>query len=226
MGSTVKLAALLCILSSQWVGSNGAAWASPKPAAPAQDTRFDIPSQPLAEALSTFAAQTGLQMLYDAPLATGRRSTAVSGGMSPRSALAMMLQGTGLSARFTSAGAVVVYASATSAVTLNPLTAVAAPVVGGDRLQAAFLAYAEVARKRISDHVRGGGRLTDAGYRISIRLWVAEDGRPIRADILSGSQDLARDQRFLDRVMSAPLPAPPSGLPQPMRIEFSVRPGN
>ena len=52
--------------------------------------------------------------------------------MNPRSALVLLLNDTGLSARFTSAGAVVIYASTNSAVTLNPLTAVAAPVVGRD----------------------------------------------------------------------------------------------
>ena len=41
--------------------------------------RFDIPRRPLAQALSEFASQTGLQMLYDAPLAVGHQSTALSG---------------------------------------------------------------------------------------------------------------------------------------------------
>lgn len=193
--------------------------------AQAQETerRFEIPSQPLALALSQFAARTGLQMLYDAPLAEGRHSTSVAGTMSPRSGLALMLQGTGLSARFTSAGAVVIYASATSTVTLNPITAVAAPIVGRSPSDPVFLAYADSVRRTIADHVRADGGLTETGYRLSLRLWVAADGAPERAEILSSSGDVARDERFLARAKATPLPPPPAQLPQPMRIEFSVR---
>src|SRR5690606_35603717 len=92
--------------------------------------RFDIAAQPLDQALAAFSVSTGLQMLYDSPLAAGRQSAPVSGVMQPREALALMLAGTGLTARFTSAGAVVIYAGSTSTVTLNPITATAAPFIG------------------------------------------------------------------------------------------------
>ena len=83
------------------------------------------------DALTRFGASTGFQLLYDASLALGRRSTAVEGVMEPRQALMRLLDGTGLSARFTSRGAVVIYAtSASTAVALKPITAVAAPLVG------------------------------------------------------------------------------------------------
>lgn len=190
------------------------------------EQRFEIPSQPLAQALSQFAGQTGLQMLYDAPLAAGRRSVAVSGTMNPRSGLALMLQGTGLSARFTQAGAVVIYASTTSAVTLNPLTAVAAPMVGRRPTDPVFITYADAVRRTIAEAVRTDDALTDAGYRLSIRLWVAANGVPDRAEILSGSGDASRDARFVERARATILPPPPEQLPQPMRIEFSVRPRN
>lgn len=190
------------------------------------DRRLEIPSRPLGQALSDFASQTGLQLLYDAPLAAGRQSSAVSGIMSPRSGLALLLQGTGLSARFTSAGAVVIYASTASTVTLNPLTAVAAPVVGGSRSDPVFIAYADAVRRRIADHVRTDDALTGAEYRLSIRLWVAEDGAPVRTEILGSSGDPLRDALFLDRAKATPLPPPPAQLPQPLRIEFSVRQRN
>lgn len=198
---------------------------APAPATAQRTERMlEIPSRPLAQALSDFASQTGLQMLYDAPLAAGRQSSAVSGMMSPRSGLALLLQGTGLSARFTSAGAVVIYASTASTVTLNPLTAVAAPVIGRDRSDPVFVAYADAVRRRIVDHVRTKDELTDVGYRVSIRVWVSADGTPNRAEILSSSGDPERDDRFLERVMTTALPVAPAYLPQPLRIEFSVRP--
>lgn len=186
--------------------------------------RFDIPRRPLAQALSEFASQTGLQMLYDAPLAVGHQSTALSGTMSPRSALVLMLQGTGLSARFTNAGAVVIYAATTSTVTLNPLTAVASPVVGRGRADPAFITYADAARRTLTEALRADDALTDVDYRLSIRLWVTANGVPDRAEILTGSGDAARDLRFVKRTMATMLPPPPDQLPQPMRLEFSVRP--
>jgi hypothetical protein len=206
-----------------WLGAAGTgAWA----ADPGDAMRFDIPAQPLAQALPAFSTATGLQMMYDATLVPGRRSTPVSGAMSPRSALVLLLKDTGLSARFTSAGAVVIYASTTSAVTLNPLTAVAAPVVGRDAVDPVFLTYAEVVRRRITEALRIDAGLTDKGYRIGLRLWVGDDGRPMRAEILSGSGEAERDGRFLDLAKATTFPAPPPRLPQPLRIEFAVRPGN
>jgi len=185
--------------------------------------RFDIPAQPLAQALPAFATTTGLQMMYDSTLVLGRRSTPVSGAMTPRSALVLLLKDTGLSARFTSAGAVVIYASTTSAVTLNPLTAIAAPIVGHDAVDPVFLAYAEVVRRRIADELRADTELTDKDYRIGLRLWVDADGRPTRTEILSGSGEVERDKRFLRLAGATTFPVPPPRLPQPLRIEFVVR---
>jgi len=187
---------------------------------------FSIPAQPLAQALPAFATATGLQMMYDATLVPGRRSTPVSGLMSPRAALVLLLKDTGLAARFTSAGAVVIYASTTSTVTLNPLTAVAAPVVGRDAIDPVFLAYADLVRGKIADELRGDPRLTGEGYRVGLRLWVDDGGRPTRAEILSRSGDAERDRRFLSLARATTFPVPPPRLPLPMRIEFIVRQGN
>jgi hypothetical protein len=50
-------------------------------AAMAQDQRasFDIPAQPLADALLAYGVATGIEVFYDGALAIGRRSTAVTG---------------------------------------------------------------------------------------------------------------------------------------------------
>ncbi|TLZ31514.1 MAG: TonB-dependent receptor [Gammaproteobacteria bacterium] len=56
----------------------------------------DIPAQPLAEALATFARQTGLQLIYVSGLVRNRRSHAAPAGLSADETLARLLQGTGL----------------------------------------------------------------------------------------------------------------------------------
>lgn len=184
---------------------------------------FVIPAQPLDQALASFSVSTGLQMLYDSSLAAGRRSSPVSGAMQPREALVLMLTGTGLTARFTSAGAVVIYAGSTSAVTLNPITATAAPVVGRAGVNAEARAYAEAVQRQTVEALRQDAGLSGGDYALSVRLWVSEQGAARRVEILRGSGDAGRDADFMALASGLRFPVPPPDLPQPMRIEFRVR---
>jgi iron complex outermembrane recepter protein len=59
-----------------------------------------VPAGPLASALNSLAAQTGLQILYDASLTEGKSTTGVRGDLTPEQALASLLGGTGVAARF------------------------------------------------------------------------------------------------------------------------------
>jgi iron complex outermembrane recepter protein len=76
----------------------------------AQERRFDIPPQPLASALSSYAQVTGLRLAYPAGLAAARRSPGVSGSLEPRDALLRLLAGTGLAPREADGGAVTLVA--------------------------------------------------------------------------------------------------------------------
>lgn len=71
-------------------------------AAPAEKTRqaISIPAGPLTQALNRLAAQSGLQILFDAELAQGKTTRGVKGTLTPAQALKALLAGTGLSARF------------------------------------------------------------------------------------------------------------------------------
>ena len=60
----------------------------------------EIALQPLAQALSQFAAQTGLQVVYVSEIVESLTSGAVPVGLQPADALARMLQGTGLNFEF------------------------------------------------------------------------------------------------------------------------------
>ncbi|MBL9207510.1 MAG: TonB-dependent receptor [Opitutaceae bacterium] len=57
-------------------------------------TTFDIPAQPIPEALRSFTKQSGKQVLYEANL-TDIKANAVSGDMEPLEALTRLLAGTG-----------------------------------------------------------------------------------------------------------------------------------
>ena len=56
----------------------------------------DIPAQPLAQALTALARQTGLQIIYVSGVVRDQRSHAVSSGLSANEALDLVLAGTGL----------------------------------------------------------------------------------------------------------------------------------
>lgn len=80
---------------------------------------YDIPSQPLANALRTFGRQSGLQVSLAAEVARGMRSTDVAGALTRDAALAQMLAGTGLFHRIENGVVVVGRPISGSAETIN-----------------------------------------------------------------------------------------------------------
>ena len=65
-----------------------------------------IPAQDLNAALLDFARLTGVQLLYDTAVVSGRRSTAVDDTVTPSEGLARLLAGTGVTFRRTETGAI------------------------------------------------------------------------------------------------------------------------
>lgn len=127
------------VLFSALVGGAAALVAAGVPDAVAQETvgdgeqqaqagaapvAFSIPAQPLAQALTQFGRQSGLQVAVDSAAVAGKSSAAVSGTMSAQSALQQLLSGTGVTYRFTSPNAVSVVAVAagsSGALQLDPV---------------------------------------------------------------------------------------------------------
>ena len=64
------------------------------------DLSHDIPAQPLAQALSEFATQTGLQLVYVSGIAATRVAKRAPRGLTAADALQRLLAGTGLSFEF------------------------------------------------------------------------------------------------------------------------------
>lgn len=81
---------------------------APAQAQTAQQRTFAIRPQPLPSALTVFGQQTGLQVSVDAAAARGLTSPGATGIMTPAVALHRLLDGTGLSYRFTGASTVVI----------------------------------------------------------------------------------------------------------------------
>src|SRR3546814_1706657 len=98
-------AAIFAGSSMAWTGIPVAA-----NAAEATDQKhYVIPAQPLTQALAEFARVSGVDIFYEAGLASGHRSAAIDGRYTPATALRALLAGTGLSARFTGRTAALVF---------------------------------------------------------------------------------------------------------------------
>jgi iron complex outermembrane receptor protein len=84
---------------------------------------FDIPAQPLAQALTQFARQSGLQVAVDAAAVSGKTTNGVSGTLSADGALQQILAGTGVTYRYTSPTSVTVVATGPSSggIVLDPV---------------------------------------------------------------------------------------------------------
>lgn len=92
----------ICMVSALHLAVAAALYAPPQlalaqAAASSQAVReYDIPAGPLADALSAFGTQSGLQVVYAPELAAGKRSRGVSGRHASAEALRRVLAGTGL----------------------------------------------------------------------------------------------------------------------------------
>lgn len=78
---------------------------SPQSAAAAN---INIPAQSLSRAVIAFSRQTNIQVFLPSSISAGKRSTSVSGALTPQAALQQLLAGTGLSYRFTNASTVTI----------------------------------------------------------------------------------------------------------------------
>lgn len=101
------------------------------PEAQAQATAqsISVPAGPLTPALNSLAAQTGLQILFDASVATGKTTRGVSGAITPEQALNSVLAGTGVDARFAGSHQVTLQNGASNSGTLSDGTTVLEPIV-------------------------------------------------------------------------------------------------
>lgn len=100
---------LLLVGSALWLCAGVPALAQPVASGPSAAARsFNIPAQPLREALRQLMQQAGLQIAFEGTDVDGKSSSAVSGSFSTGDALSRLLAGTGLTFRYLTEGSVVV----------------------------------------------------------------------------------------------------------------------
>lgn len=182
-------------------------------AAAAQDGAhaFDIPAQPLEQAVERFSVISGWSVMYPGDLAAGRSSHPLQGHLLPLPALQMLLQDTGIDAEVIGAQRVVLRPVA--AMPPVPSTAEGMPDAerrrryGGlqQRLRAAFCDDPELAPGR---------------YAATLRFRIGGDGELRDPELLAGSGSDRRDARLLQALRGLPLDPAAAALPQPVTLQI------
>ncbi len=166
--------------------------------------RFDIPSQPLAAALETYARISGREVLYDGALAAGLHSAAIGGVHAPAEALYLLLAGTGLSAHFEDAEFFV-------------LTS-ASPESHGrpfDTDQQRYFGHLQASLRAAFCQRRD---ILPGQYRLAARLWIGPSGDVVQEKRLASTGDSDRDGGIDDALHGLKLGVPPADVEQPITI--------
>lgn len=215
------------------------------PPAWADETRdeqvYTIPAQPLAQALTAFARESGVDIFYETGLASGRRSAPIKGRYSVTIALRLMLEGTGLQARFTDRQSAYVYLPSSSSELdvaagrpsgrpISPtlqldMAEVRAPRMIGRPVTPSFDAYAHRAVREIRGILNAGGGLKGTDFNVAVLVRLDSSGRIETVALASESRDRQPEReaeirsRLVGHRLSQP---PPEGFISPFR--FEIRP--
>ncbi|MDV9043763.1 STN domain-containing protein [Stenotrophomonas sp. RAC2] len=172
---------------------------------------YDIPAQPLEQAVERFSVISGWSVMYPGELAAGRSSHALRGSLAPLPALQSLLQDTGIEAEVMGEQRVVLrrgVASAAEAGTGDALPeAERRRRYGGlqQRLRAAFC----------DDPAIAPGR-----YAATLRFRIDGAGRVSEPELVSGSGSDRRDARLLQALQGLALGADAAVLPQPVTLQI------
>jgi hypothetical protein len=172
---------------------------------PNAPVEFDIPAQPLSNALYVYSSVTGVEILIPGDLVVRLRSSRVTGLLSPGEALRILLADTGLVPRNTGANAFTLVPDASN-------TTTTARIPRYPQYSAALQAAVTSALCRLRETRPGS-------YRIAARLWVGPSGAVTRVGFLGTTGDADRDAALADLlkrlIISEP---PPADVPQPTTV--------
>lgn len=223
-----SIAVLAAALAS--VAVSGAAWAQ-APSMPVADAaadggpvEFDIPAQPLAAALKLFSQRSNLSVMAQSSLLDQRTSTAVHGVFAPRDALPRLLDGTGLEARFPSAGAAAIVPAAAAPSGPNPADTpssfeIAESAVDGiHRGGADYGPYVASMQAALIGALCRSPLTRPGAYRLAVQLRVGPAGDVSAFRAAGTTGDASRDAAIARAIRAIVLDAPPAGMPQPVTI--------
>jgi hypothetical protein len=187
----------------------------------ASTLHFDVPAQPLSDALSAYGHIAERLVIAPSRYVNGLMSAALNGDYSPREALQRLLAGTGLQASFANADEAIIIplpqtaqqneASAPAAVTASAIDGVTA---GGD-----YRTYAAMVQTRLTEALCASPLTRPGSYRLVAQFLLAGTG-VVKASRILASTGMPERDAAIERVMAALVldAAPPASLPEPVTI--------
>ncbi len=172
---------------------------------------YDIPAQPLEQAVERFSVSSGWSVMYAGELAAGRRSYPLHASLPPLQALQTLLQETGVEAEVIGAQRVVLR--------LGAQPERAAGTVG-------LLPESERSRRfgglqqRLRDAFCDDPLLAPGRYAATLRFRITAEGHVDEAELLVGSGDARRDRRLLLAIGRLAPSIDAAALPQPVTLQI------
>jgi TonB family protein len=180
--------------------------------AQSQPLLLNLPAQDLEHALQAYSRATGMAVLVDRELTRGRRSFGVHGRFTAQEALAMLLTGSGLMARY----------ARSDAFTLQfPEVSQPPPARGAAARSAARInnSYATALQQAIETTLCRSPLTRPGSFRALVQVWVNRDGRIEHSRLVSSTGDEQRDEALVRGLGAARVERPaPSSLRQPLTL--------
>lgn len=219
------VAALICVARA----------AEPELSPTTQPIDFEIPSQPLADALHAYGRRMGIQVLYESRSAIGRQSAAVQGRFAPDEALKRLLAGTDLEIRHARPDAITLVAPAPLGQDIPPVNPLATADLSIGELRvrepgarsndlARFQDYSEslqadIQRALLKNTITGSGN-----YRAVLDLWIDPARTIQKTALLQSTGERARDAAIATTLQGLTVNRPtPADAPQPIRAVIVMR---
>ncbi|MFK0376057.1 TonB family protein [Pandoraea sp. NPDC090278] len=209
MGCSFGLGFLTVTSAAQAQQPTPTTMATPSPAGEVRFD-FDIPAQPLNDALQRYGAIARQPALYRSEILKGQTSTAIHGRYSPEAALHLMLEGTGLSAEKFNMGQ-------SSAFILKAASdANAAPSTSG---LGSRTGYPGLVQARVWQALCANALTVPGRYRAVLRFELDATGRVERPRLIGSTGDSRRDTVLLETLRDVRMDAaPPRDMPQPVTM--------
>lgn len=173
---------------------------------------MNLPAQDLEHALQAYSRATGMAVLVDRELTRGRRSIGVRGRFTAPEALAMLLTGSGLMARYARSDAFTLQVPQVS----QPPAARGAAARQAARINSS---YATAVQQAIEASLCRSPVTRPGSFRALVQVWVNPDGVIEHSRLVSSTGDEQRDEALVRSLGTARVERPaPSSLRQPVTL--------
>lgn len=186
---------------------------------------FQIPAQPLADALRAYGLITGISVLAPSGALRQRYSNAVQGSLPAPEALQRLLSGTGLQAHFPAANAAIIQLPAgeteTEAAPPAPPESAAIALDAIDAVHAGgadYGAYVSGVQAQLLRVLCRSALTRPGSYRLALRLRIAASGSVATLKQAGSTGRPVRDAVISRSLRAQVFEPPPPAMPQPITI--------